>query len=304
MRTVFTNDMCVHVWAQQSQSHGRSGSISFEGATLRSYSTPIAAIHPNCVLITSRSYSVTTSHHCSLARRAVSGRTVFRVPSLGATTGPIDHAANLAYYAREYARELARLKRARIFWQSALDYLTPYSDAWIAYAKVFRLPKPKINPQKDAAEVEARRARLEAARNTPAAIAKRERDRVRREEREAEKARLAREEAATRLARWRAGEDVPSYALSAFPPALRLNGDTVQTSWGAEVPIADAKEAFHRVNLARCACLSWSADPERPIHLGHFTLSSISPEGNIVVGCHRINWTEIEALARAAGWLY
>ena len=90
MQTVFTNAMTAHVWAQQSQECGHSGSLSFAGDTLSSYGTPIARIvkgrgGPVC-LLTSRRYSVTTSGHCSQARRAFAG-SVFTVPMLGAFGG-------------------------------------------------------------------------------------------------------------------------------------------------------------------------------------------------------------------------
>lgn len=46
MRTVFTNHMVAHVWAQQNQPHGRSGNgqFFFDGPTIYSYrrSYPIA----------------------------------------------------------------------------------------------------------------------------------------------------------------------------------------------------------------------------------------------------------------------
>ena len=46
MKTVFSNKMCAHVWAQQSQLGGRSDHMRFDGPTLYSYSTPIGFI-PN-----------------------------------------------------------------------------------------------------------------------------------------------------------------------------------------------------------------------------------------------------------------
>lgn len=91
MKTVFDNGMTAHVWAQATQSYGRSnnnGNVYFEGPTLFSYgphfvtgfliptATP-ADYFGGCdialTLITGDSYSVSTSGHVSDARAAARG---------------------------------------------------------------------------------------------------------------------------------------------------------------------------------------------------------------------------------------
>ncbi len=86
MATVFSNDMVAHVWAQNSQPSGRShnGQYFFDGPTLYSYGRHFAAGHimpDGAALITSDSYSITTSRHVSRAHRAVRGR-AYTVPAL------------------------------------------------------------------------------------------------------------------------------------------------------------------------------------------------------------------------------
>jgi Na+/H+ antiporter NhaB len=75
MKTVFTNDMVAHVFAQQQQQNGTSSNaaFSFFGSELKSYNTLIAKfVSSDFVLVNSYSYSVTTSNHISLLRSAIS----------------------------------------------------------------------------------------------------------------------------------------------------------------------------------------------------------------------------------------
>lgn len=86
MKTVFSGDMLFHVWAQNSQSEGRrtDGRVYFDGPTLYSYGRHFVAGHvmpDGATLITSDSYSISTSAHVGRARSAARG-TVYLVPAL------------------------------------------------------------------------------------------------------------------------------------------------------------------------------------------------------------------------------
>lgn len=89
MAKVFTTDMVAHVWAQNSQGHGRSGNgqLFFTGRALYSYGTHfmvgyIAA--PGTVFLDSDGYSITTSKHKGKAGNATSYYCErFYVPKLG-----------------------------------------------------------------------------------------------------------------------------------------------------------------------------------------------------------------------------
>lgn len=83
VRKVFLNSQVAHVWAQQSQSFGKSsnGNFYFEGATIYSYGAhfPIASFTDievdgrRIVLMTSKGCSVTTSGHVADVRSALRG---------------------------------------------------------------------------------------------------------------------------------------------------------------------------------------------------------------------------------------
>lgn len=78
-KTVFENSMVAHVWAQQTQAHGKSnnGQFYFDGRCIYSYGSHFLAgfvVDENTVLINANGYSVTTSKHMSYVRRAVYGK--------------------------------------------------------------------------------------------------------------------------------------------------------------------------------------------------------------------------------------
>jgi hypothetical protein len=89
--------------------------------------------------------------------------------------------------------------------------------------------------------------------------------------------------------KWRNGEAVrPSHE---WPTMARINGDTVETSLGASVPLA------HACRLARIARRvmshggkSWP-DGTGPT-VGHFRVNSIAADGAAVIGCHEFSATE------------
>ena len=75
MRKVFTNTEIVHVFAQQSQSEGRSGSMFFQNTKIYSYGYHYLLgefIDPDAIVINDKGYSNSTSKHISLLYGATS----------------------------------------------------------------------------------------------------------------------------------------------------------------------------------------------------------------------------------------
>lgn len=320
MKTVFTNSMVAHVWAQQNQPRGRNAesSMSFEGPTLYSYRTPIAYIPDGAqfglvALLTSGTYSATTSSkHMPAARSAIAGRRTWRVPRLA-----VDKASmrtNGGFLEREYIDEIAQLLRSPA--ESVRLKDRTGEDAWPTYAhmvlnqmadniadfrKTFDVPGPVLSWKESADQIIARRDRLLA---DPKRAAKREAGRVQREAayaRNIEAARLERlERERTALERWNSGGVV--YAFERLSDAqggalLRLIGNTVETSWGATVPVADARRAlalYTRIVGDTGIAKPW--EPTEALHIGHFELNRINVDGSIKVGCHHITAAEIESL--------
>lgn len=331
MKHVFTNAMTAHVFAQQTQAHGRSGngSISFDGDTIHSYSTPVGRIVRNIagdavLLLTARHYSVTTSMHCGRICSAFPSNDVFRVPSLGVSGGrhrdpsftdTPDHAVNLAHLLAKYESAKAGLRR-----QVSEPYGIAETLDWTArkaqgYARYFGLPC-SIDTAADAASVAAFRTERTARVNTPANIAKRERGRVQRavkreadDARRREASRVACLESVERVALWRQGSPIDlryhEYRTAEGSAMLRLKPgkpETVQTSLGAEVPTDDARRAITAIRLVVASGTAWTRNGDGGIPVGHFTVDAIDAAGNLRAGCHVITWSEVVHFTTALGW--
>jgi hypothetical protein len=105
-------------------------------------------------------------------------------------------------------------------------------------------------------------------------------------------------ENAERIAEWIAGARV-AYPQG-LPVACRVvGGDTVETSRGARVPLADALRLAGLAKDCRERGLSLSL---RGVTVGQYQGTSISRDGTLTVGCHSIPWESIaDAMARYEG---
>lgn len=65
-----TNEV-FHLWAHQAKPEGKSGNVRFDGVDLYSYGAIIATMVNGVVVLSDRSYSMTTSRHQSKARQAL-----------------------------------------------------------------------------------------------------------------------------------------------------------------------------------------------------------------------------------------
>lgn len=175
------------------------------------------------------------------------------------------------------------------------------------------------NPERIGAELltlKAARAAAEARAKEEAAAEARERaEREAAARAEAERNRPAIE--ARALAAWRAGE-----ALGELRPYMprgdvhgrayirardvtrdasgRINGGTLETSQGAEVPLTHALRVFAFLKACRDKGEGWAANG-RTLRAGPFTVDRVNPDGGFTAGCHAFAWEEVRALAEALG---
>ena len=336
MKTVFNNSQCAHVWAQLNQDNGRNsgGSMSFRGGVAYSYRTPIAHIMRRAdggrvALFTNRSYSVSTSRHESLYRRALDFSVpTLRVPDLfvgEAKTVDIAehrHAENVGYLAGVYAEEFAKLMRVPCTSRSVMNEergsllktrahatLKALADQHDNYCRTFEIHRRLIDWEQAADVVIARRDRLLA---DPKRAAARERNESRRQAAEAERRRLRALSMEEKLAEWRSGASMPYfnyiYADGSARFRLRTTGEgtVVETSRNAVVPLLDVKRGLKIYNAVRAAGIPWQI-PDDPTgrdsaKLGHFTLDSIAMDGSARAGCHYFSAdaiAELQALIAA-----
>ena len=75
---------------------------------------------------------------------------------------------------------------------------------------------------------------------------------------------------------------------------------TLQTSQGADVPLAHALRAFRFIKLCRAKGQAWQANG-KTVPVGHFRIETIRANGDFVAGCHFIEWSEVERVALALG---
>jgi hypothetical protein len=325
VKTVFSNQQCAHVWAQQTQPHGHSGSMEFEGKRIYSYRTVIACFHESAgnaqplVLINSNKYSVTTSgKHMPCVRDALRGLNLptYTVPECSYPFGPLQdfhHIANCNHLEENYREWIARLKRMRdepSEWY--YQRITDYANAWRGYCGAFALTAPTVDSIADADAVRKFRAERAVRLANDPNRAKKAAQRVAAKERAEERKRLARAEAsrialleaAERLALWqsgaiatlRYGDTLGKFAL------LRLLGDRVQTSRGAEISVREARAIIPviRTCIARSEGCNYEQRGDAPM-VGSFTVRQIHRNGDVVIGCHEIQWCEIERIAAQLG---
>jgi hypothetical protein len=132
---------------------------------------------------------------------------------------------------------------------------------------------------------------------------------VRRIERENEA-----KEQAEKIELWKKGENVRVYFDSEHGgAALRVMGDMLQTSHGAEVPLSHAVKVFRFAKMIRLQNFAPDGTPlvketvtnwarnGKTIRVGHFQVDRVGSNGSFQAGCHQIAWEEVERVARAAG---
>lgn len=315
-RHTFDNAMCAHVWAQQTQDHGKSKSMSFAGPKLYSYGAIIGRFIDTidgrrAVLLSNQKWSVTTSAHQSLASRAVPPSILtFYVPYMGEGYNPPDHVKNLESLISDYHAHIAGLKKRRDLYIGRFRNTATYAQTARNYAEAFGLPIPQLDHTADYDAALAYRAEREAKFNAPGQAEKREAERIKRAARKEAQEQRAREHAlqsaAEAIAAWRMGErsHLP-YGASRDTQGgamLRIVGEVLETSADAKVPLPHAIRVFHSVAKCREAQAEWRSNGET-IRVGNFTVDRITPDGTLYAGCHVIYWPEIESAARVAGVL-
>lgn len=306
---VVSNSQVAHLWANQSQEHAHSGSMSFRGTKCYSYSTCIAALHHLAMrtdpvaLLNSRTYSSTTSsRHMPAVRRALGGLNfvTFTVPEVSSYDGELlterQHLLNQNYLETEYTTYAARLMRGMSLEPWHNEGLRSRATAAREYANAFDLQRPRIDTLQDWEAATQRRARLDSDPKRQAKIAARNADRLAREAR----TRLADELRNVEvLAGFRQGAAQGYWNLVDRDGAayLRLSADrsTVQTSRGASVPADDARRAITFIRAIKMRGASWARNGET-CPVGQFQIDRIAPNGDIHAGCHFIKWNEIATL--------
>ena len=147
MRTKFNNSELTHIWANQSQTHGKGSNMFFENETIYSYGYhfKIAQYVTNkegikCIFLNQRSYSNSTNKQQSLVFRSIPENvTFYRVVSFDDIQGTRAHKDNLTHYINE-AEKLQNLTiRANKLKMGYLNQLNNQMDIFNKYCLFFSL---------------------------------------------------------------------------------------------------------------------------------------------------------------------
>jgi hypothetical protein len=287
----------AHAWAHQTGKQRKGFNMFYVGATIYSYGQhfPIARLTQTpsgetVVLHNAAGYSVSTAKHKAYVRGACSHMRTFEVPLVNASDTEA-HIRNYEHQLTQAKAETDKAKRARKHGDWHLEQATRMLNRANAYAAAFELDRPRdLTLATFGDEYANITARLEAAR-------------IAQEEARLERERQAFERDAERRAAWLAGKFAGAYWHGTGldgSALLRVNGDELQTSQGASVPLAHAVKAFRFAKLCRETGTAWNRNG-KVIRVGHFTVDRIDPARGIHAGCHFIAWSEVYRIAGALG---
>lgn len=311
MKTCFDNHQVCHVWAQQTQreGYGSKKNIFFEGRTIYSYGYhfPMAIfLDAATVLLNTDSYSVSTSRHQSYVRNAISHKV-----RLGASTAILKAFAsykddNPHKFPADVRDAIVKevLAKCGGHMQAALKRKKASKredDIGAAIYEIenafkifdfFKAKRPK--------ELEARHYLLTNDKENVLRVYGEKIEKERKAaERKTAKARKARQIVMNEtIAKWLMGERGCMIHDYHGPVMLRVRGDNIETSQGAEFPIKHGIKAFKFIRWVKEGKASeWQKNGKR-IPLGHFEIDAINSAGDVKAGCHTVLWPEIERIGR------
>lgn len=284
----------AHAWAHQTRSKYNSGNFFFNGKAIYSYGSHFLVgllvdlpDNRRVALITSNSYSVSTSAHISAAAKAVSNMTTFRVPLKEKRPESLDYADLFDSYMPRIEGKLQRAKDTRKGTQKYADAISEAASLYREanqFAEAFGLKKRLDIP----ADLHA------AAENVADMVADRKK-----------KAEIAaKRKMAKDLKDWRANKVRYLPGASRISTAyLRISSDgqTVETSQGGYAPAEHAKRAYSILAKRHARKETFKANGHT-IKVGIYEIASMDAAGLLSIGCHRIEWSEVEWLAKANGW--
>ena len=302
-RAVYPTREVPHLWIHETQESARNAqdNVSFKGDTIYSYREPIARIIHNrrkgkVVLEREETFSVTTSGHQSSMRSSIpSDMPVFTVPSIDAK---VDHKRNLRSYQYKIDKAVLAAKRAR---KRSVDHVRSATSAATegdSYAQYFNLKTrfviPELPGMAEKIQEQTERNQIEAERY---AEQWKRRDEINKQQRREAQEKFITED----LPAWRNGEKNHIHFPWEFPTALRVVGDQVQSSKGASVPVEHVRKVVPVVRSIQEGNRRAYVANGHTIHLGHYSLNSITQDGTVTIGCHVIPFSEVDLIGQQLG---
>lgn len=297
MKTKFSNSELTHVWANQTQTHGKGSNIFFEYDSIYSYGYHFKlAQHitnkdgKKCVFFNDRSYSNSTSKHQTLVWRSIPANVeFFKVQSFfnDIETSTTAHLENLKSYleyakdAQQKAIKATKLKNGYIEQAKiSIDVLNKYVSFFDLGQLMWDYPIIQ-NKYNDITNWIFDYENSEEFKNWQIKKAANE-----------AKAELKRiEKAKDDILEFKAFKISSIYNLGQYFLRYNKETDNVETSGGVKMPKTVFLLAYQRLK---------NNTLQIGQHVGDFTYNGIK-DGFLSVGCHKIKIDEVENLVPQLG---
>jgi len=101
----------------------------------------------------------------------------------------------------------------------------------------------------------------------------------------------------------RAGFDIPKprRAFRLETVLLRVNGDEIETSQGARIPLAAAPLVWAAVQRIVGRGIAYTPEGLGGMKIGDYAVREIRTDGTLIVGCHKIPHAELQLMAQRLG---
>lgn len=296
---------CAHQWAAQHYPSGRAGNTSWWNGEFKSYATVVARFVRTLdakgspdrwgVFVTTQRYSVTTACHMSDVHGAIPGRFVtFHVYDVMADTVEA-HRANFMDYVDRAVSKVEESKRSRKYKDLLKAAAAGLIEEANRYAEFVGIPDRSAEITLEEAE------RLRAA-----AAAEKAAEQKRRTAEQKKKDAAAAKEYAEKKAAWLAGAEGERFLRCpgshpdwnrTFLRVKRTTGGrpaTLETSRGARVPFEAA--------AALVPIIRAGGKPPDGMMVAEFMVDGIDHDAKTVtVGCHVVEFAEVERIAAECG---
>jgi glutamate synthase domain-containing protein 2 len=270
MKTVFSNRELTHVYAQQTQEYGRSGSMFFEGAKIYSYGYHylIAKFIDNeTILINDTGYSNTTSKHISLVTIATSHKRQFFKTKTELT--------EVHYAIKSYFQKLPKARENKEYYLKEIFNLFKTFNKYLEYTKT----KTKVSKLKEYKEIKKIVQRLETEKES---ILKQVAELNKR------KAQRQKEKQKEQIELWRNHKIRYINKLSHSLLRLSLDKKQIETSGGVNIETKKAKVLYKLIKAGKDI---------KGFKLDYYTVIGI--QGNILkIGCHNIPLSEVQSIGK------
>lgn len=270
MKTVFSNRELTHVYAQQTQEQGRSGSMFFYGAKIYSYGYHYLLgefIDNETILINDTGYSNTTSKHISMLIDATSHKRQFFITKTDLT--------KVHDTITSYLQKLPKARNKKGYYLKETFNLFKSFNKYLEYTKT----KTKVSKLKEYKEIKKIVQRLETEKETilkeVAEISKRKAQREK--EKQKEQIRL-----------WRNHEIRYINKLSQSLLRLSLDKNQVETSGGVNIETKKAKVLYKLIEAGKDI---------KGFKLDYYTVIGIQ-DNTLKIGCHNIPLKEVETIGK------